>query len=34
MAPGWMTAAAVLERLERRREQEPIAHGDVYARLT
>jgi FkbM family methyltransferase len=30
---GWMTAAEVMERLEQRREGEPIAHGDVYARM-
>jgi FkbM family methyltransferase len=33
MTPEWMTAADVMERLQQRREREPIAHGDVYARL-
>lgn len=33
MTSDWMTAVDVIERLERRREREPIAHGDVYARL-
>jgi hypothetical protein len=32
MGPGWMTSADVIERLDPRREREPIAH-DVYARL-
>ena len=32
-AQEWMAAADVLEHLERKREQQPDAHGDVYARL-
>jgi hypothetical protein len=33
LADRWMDAADVLARLEAKREQEAIAHGDVYARL-
>jgi FkbM family methyltransferase len=32
-APDWTTADGVMERLTALRDREPIAHGDVYARL-